>query len=210
MLLAQAANDWTVVAEKDGIRVSRQAGTGSDLLQFRAEAVIDAPITQVVGVLLDFPRRPEWISSCQSSSVLERPQPSVAVVYSYSKSPPLVADRDVVFEASTTLLPADRTVEIHFRDVPSTQKPPVAGVTRIAALQGFYRVHQLATNRTAILYEFMADPGGAIPAWVVNAAGKDVPLQTLQGLRKQVARAAHPDTVAEIQDRLQWHGFTSP
>ena len=207
LVLATPSNDWTVVTQQDGITVSKQANASQELLQFRAEALIEAPINQVVGVLLDFARRPEWVPSCVSTEVLERPQPNVAIVYSYTKSPPLVNDRDAVFEARTTLLPSDKTVEIRFRDVQDARKPPQAGVARVGPLAGLYRVHQVANNRTAVLYEFMADPGGSIPSWIVNAAGKDAPLQTLLGLRQQVARGTHPEALAETQERLQWHGF---
>ena len=42
--------------------------------------------------------------------------------------------------------------------------------------------------RTHVIGEVHADPMGSVPKWIVNFFQKDWPIDTLQGLRKQVAK----------------------
>ena len=55
-------------------------------------------------------------------------------------------------------------------------------------LRGHYRFTALSGQKTRVIFQVEADPGGLLPGWLARFATKWLPLRTLQGLRRQVKR----------------------
>ena len=64
--------------------------------------------------------------------------------------------------------------------------PPVDGVVRTRKVTGGWTLQGLADGTTEVTYEVNADPGGWLPAWIVNFGTKKLPLTTLTNMRQQV------------------------
>jgi hypothetical protein len=65
--------------------------------------------------------------------------------------------------------------------------PAEEGLVRMPMVRGYW-ILTPAKGGTNIEYSFVADPGGAIPAWLANQFIVDGPFKTVSALRKYLAQ----------------------
>ncbi len=75
-----------------------------------------------------------------------------------------------------------------FQSVTVASVGPVPGVVRMPRLVGFYHLEAIDAGHTRVTYQVDADPGGWLPGWLVKATTRKLPIQTIVGLRQQVAK----------------------
>jgi hypothetical protein len=63
---------------------------------------------------------------------------------------------------------------------------------------------------TRVEYQVHANPGGALPNWLVNYVSRDLPFKTIEGLRGQVQRRHYPDFEAHMKERFAQYPFLWP
>jgi hypothetical protein len=68
------------------------------------------------------------------------------------------------------------------------EKPDVKGVIRLAHCETSIALTQVDAAHTYVDYRVYADPGGSSPTFLVRWASKNIPLDTLTALGKQIAR----------------------
>jgi len=78
--------------------------------------------------------------------------------------------------------------------------PLKSGVVRIRDYEAKWVMEQVDTNRIHVEYISKVDPGGNIPAWVVNLALTAGPIKTFEALMKQVkSRSSHTEASTSKQ-----------
>jgi hypothetical protein len=179
---AEEEAGWRIVREVDGVEVARREG---DRPQFRGTTVIDASLPQVLAVLRDVPRHVEWQSRCVEARVLARESDRIALLYNRMAGSWPVSDRAAVLRSETHVDGPD-AVRIEVHDADSPLAPERDGAVRIQ-LEGRYALQALDPRRTRVEYRMRVDLGGAVPGWLAGFVAEDMPLDTLRGLRRQVA-----------------------
>lgn len=184
----QASDGWKLALERDGVRVEQQEVPGRGLPVFRARGRIAAPLEDVLAVILDVERHPEWMPRCDEIRVLERREPLGADFYVRMGMPWPVSDRDAVLTSDTTRPSAEESLT-RFRLGDQARVAPVSGVVRMPTLDGHYALHAVDASTTHVEYRVDADPGGMIPDWLAARAATDDPLHTLLNLRARATSA---------------------
>jgi hypothetical protein len=69
---ARAEPAWERVAHEDGITVTKRDVPGRGFPTFRGVGVVAAPVWDVLAVLSDVPRYPEWQVDCIASRLLRK------------------------------------------------------------------------------------------------------------------------------------------
>ena len=64
--------------------------------------------------------------------------------------------------------------------------PAQDGAVRTLKLKGEWILEALENGQTRVTYEVNADPGGLLPAWLVNLGSRKLPLKTLKNMREQL------------------------
>ncbi|MBK6688000.1 MAG: hypothetical protein IPG45_26230 [Deltaproteobacteria bacterium] len=204
---AQAAA-WEPITQEDGITVWQRAVPGTSLVEFRGKGRVGAHVKKILAVLHDTHRKTEWMQNCVESTRLKKLGPGQSIMYNRTGSTvPLVADRDVVLESAVTIWREKGQVKVEVWNVDDPAKPPVDGVVRMPRLQATWTLVALDQGNTEITYQVQADPGGALPAWVVNLVAKKIPLHTIQNLRKQVVKSGYDQDLAYVDGAFPWDGF---
>jgi hypothetical protein len=202
------AADWEEINHEEGITVWSRDVANSSIVEFRGRGVVEAPLIRIAAVIRNSARKPEWIAHCAEERALHMFNPGHAIVYNRTKSPNfLVSDRDVVIDASATVMPERQMVRIDFHSVTDPKMPPVDGAVRIPRVNGFWLLHKLDDRNTEVTYQVQADPGGAIPTWLVNYVQRKLPLNTLLGLRKQSNKPGYEQDVALLEAAYDWSRF---
>jgi hypothetical protein len=161
---------------------------GRSFPTIRAIAVFDASIYDVLAVLSDVGRYPQWMARCAEARRLSQRGELEYVTYSRTDAPWPVSDRDAVYFARARVKLSQKLVMVHFRAVKDRRVPPKDGVVRLDKLQGYYALKMLGPRRTQLDYQLDADPGGWIPKWVGKITAKKAVVDTMHALRKQVAK----------------------
>mgnify|MGYP004000289011 CR=1 FL=1 len=182
------AASWLPVTYEDGIAVYTKDVPGRGFPTFRGVGMIEADIFDVLAVISDIKRHPEWMSRCKESRLLDKKSETEYIVYTRTDAPWPVSDRDAVFHSKSTVNIADKEVIVRFWAVRSNRMPKVNGVVRMVELNGRYKLKAWGKGRTKIDYMVDANPGGMIPTWMAKMATKKMPLITIQKLRKQIKR----------------------
>jgi hypothetical protein len=66
--------------------------------------------------------------------------------------------------------------------------PHIKGIVRMEKADGFWLLNSLDGKKINITYQMHVEPGGIIPAWLVNPFIKNVPYSTFEELRKIVEK----------------------
>jgi len=187
---------WETITEEDGIIVQQKEVPGRSLPVFRGEAVIDTNVFEILGILQDIERNPEWMHACMDARRIKKLNHKEYIAYNRSDAPWPISDRDVVVHAKAKIDRASGELSIHMRSIDMPEFARDEGAVRMPRLNGHYRFKELGPRKTWIEYEIDADPGGSIPGWLVRLASRDIPLITLQNLRKRVKVTEEQGTYA--------------
>jgi hypothetical protein len=184
-----AADAWTKIDEADGIAIYRREVAGSDVIAFRGEGVIAAPLARVASVAFDTSRAPEWIDSLAEARVVRRISETEYVEYDHFKMPVLVKDRDFVTRNKIEYDPAHQTLTIRLRSTTDPAAPPTDHVRGELISSTFVLTPTADGKATRVSGDIQCDPRGSLPKWLVTFVQKDWPHATVKSLRAQVAKS---------------------
>jgi hypothetical protein len=182
------ADAWTKIDESDGIAIYRREVAGSDLIAFRGEGVVNAPLVRVASVAFDPARAPEWVDSLAEARIVRRISETELVVYDHFKMPILVKDRDFVTINRIEYDPARQALTVRVRSTTDAAAPPTSHVRGEVISSTFVLTPTADGKGTRVSGDVHCDPRGALPKWLVNIVQKDWPLTTFKSLRAQVAK----------------------
>ena len=185
---AAAQGKWERINKEEGIEVFRKEIAGRDMPMFRGRAVVKADLYTVLAVLSDFDRHTEWMHSCFEAGLLKEIDDLNRLSYNRADAPWPVSDRDVVVRSKLTINEKRKMVIVNFRSVKHPKMPEQEDVVRMPRLRGHYKLKILSDNKTRVEYMVEANPGGSLPTWLAEQASEELPLITLQNLRKQVKK----------------------
>jgi len=186
-VLAESDQGWRTTHREQGIVVSTRELPGQALPSFRGEGNVAGSLLHVLAVVLDDARSKEWAKNADSSEVLKVVDPATQFVYSRSHQTWPVRDRDLVMKRTVEVLEPGVAFRVRLVCVKG-EKPELEGVIRIEDCDTTFVLRKVDENTTHVDYRVRADPGGNNPDWAVKWASKNIPLETLTALRKQLVK----------------------
>lgn len=190
---ASAQNDWKLSADKEGIKIYTSIVSDSKIKAVKVECDLNTTPSQLVAVVMDINSATDWVYHVKSAKLIKQVSPSELYYYSEVSLPWPVANRDFVAHLIVTQDPASKVVTI---DGPAVQGfvPVKKGVVRVDNSFGRWVITPVGTGQIHVQYTIHTDPGGAIPAWLVNIFATDAPLKIFEGLKVQLQKPAYKNT----------------
>ena len=199
------AQEWTEIYTRDAVTVSKQSLPDSRLVAFKGDTLYSEPLDKVLYVLLDHDHRVEWVDRLYINTMLEEVSPHEYVLYQGYELPFIFSNRDYVYRGVVTQDASTGVVTLDLDSIEHPDAPETIGV-RAELLRSRYVLTPLGPNDTQLEVEIVTDPKGAMPIWLVNLIQRSWPLNTLNGVRNQLAKpytghyplpaAAPPEPVA--------------
>jgi hypothetical protein len=184
------ASEWqSVLNTSDGIQIFEKESSASGLIEFRGNGVVEAPLPLVATVIFDTDRRREWIKGLAESRILRWEGKDDYIEYDHIDMPTFFADRDFVSRIQVHFDRPGKELVFHYQpsDDPSA---PHTDYLRGEMLNMTFHLSSIEHDtKTRVDAEFLCDPKGWIPKWLVNFFLKDWPKITFRNLRKEVLRA---------------------
>ncbi|MBF0485367.1 MAG: START domain-containing protein [Candidatus Omnitrophica bacterium] len=180
--LQAAEYPWQLRVDKQGIKVYTRKVDASPILEFKADVVVDAPISKVIPLFEDVETARLWFYQCTQSNVVAREGSQQKAVYIILRLPWPVSARDCVFRMSKSVDTVTGALTYALVAIPDrvSRKP---GIVRVPYLRAFWHFLSLPDGRTKIDFQQHSDPGGFIPAFLSNTIVVDMPYNSLKNLR---------------------------
>lgn len=180
LLLAQ---EWELAKSKDQIDVYTKKFENSPFKAFKAITTIDASVDEIEKVLLNFEDFPNWVFKCYKSNIVKKINQNEFLVHQYMETPWPVTNRDMVLNYKLESKQDKSIINITCN---SKAVENDDDCLRIEVAEGKWELIRIDDNKTKIIYQFLADPNGSLPSFMVNMFVVEGPIETINGLKKKL------------------------
>lgn len=176
---------WLQVHERAGVTVFSRAAAGSPIHEFRAVAEMDLPAPALLATVADIESYP---GRMPPTLVARRIRGGGESTWYYMEiNPSMIARRFYCLHVVQSRLPggALRSEWSVDNSVCPEHQP---GMVRIEHNSGSWTLTPLSDSRTRVTFQTHSDPGGSIPAWMVNQFTARTLPETVESLRAMALR----------------------
>jgi START domain-containing protein len=189
------AFEWQSIASTtDGIQIFRKEVKDSGLVAFRGIGVVDAPLPLVATAIFDTDRRRKWVAGLVDSRIIRWGDKDNFIEYDHVGMPLFIKDRDFVSIGKMSFDLSKKEMIFHYQpsDDPSA---PRTNYIRGELIDTTFILSSIDNDKkTRVDAQFLCDPKGWIPKWIVNFYLKAWPKTTFRNLRKEVLKDHSVDT----------------
>jgi hypothetical protein len=177
--------DWELKKDEDGIKVYTRYAENSNLKEVKTVNVVQSSLSGIVALLLDVKNYPNWIYSCSEASTLKTINDHEEYHYQVTRVPWPLQNRDMIWhfniqqDTATGIVTITNTSEPEF-------VPEKNGIVRVRRVQSSYKLTPSGTGNVNVEFEIFVDPGGSVPAWLINANIITAPYKTTIAMVKQL------------------------
>ncbi|MDE2222914.1 MAG: START domain-containing protein [Candidatus Omnitrophica bacterium] len=178
---------WALKLRQDGVSVYTRKVPGSDILEFKSDVIVNAPIKKVTAFFEDAREVPKWSYQCRRMRLVQDERPQSKVFYYVIHLPWPVTQRDCVFRRIKSVDPATGVVTYGLTGLPQ-RLPQKRGNVRVTYLKTIWRFTPLKDGRTGVYYQQFSNPGGSLPPFLANALVVEIPYNSLKNFRTLVQK----------------------
>jgi hypothetical protein len=175
--------------EEEGIKVYTSPVENSGIKAVKVECTVEATLSQLTAVLLDIPASPEWIYATEFCRVQKTISATELIYHSEIDVPWPVSNRDFIVRVKISQDSLTRILTVDGENLPQYVKEQ-DGVVRILHTESNWTVTP-RDKYLDIVFTLHVDPGGSIPAWLINMFATRGPLETFRNLRSQVNKPGY-------------------
>ena len=170
-------NDWELKKFEKGVSVYTRLTENSKYKELKAVFQVKASLSSVIVLLNDVESYPQWVYRCGKSKLLKKDSDKHLIRYQTVVAPWPVDNRDLIVEVNSY---QDEKTKIVYQKVNAQpdHSPQVKDHVRIRDFRATWTIKPLKNGIVEVQYELLVDPGGNIPAWIVNLAVVDGPYET--------------------------------
>ncbi|WP_295720144.1 START domain-containing protein [Mucilaginibacter sp.] len=192
--LAFGQSDWKLSTEKEEIRVYTSIVPDSKIKAVRVECDLKATASQLVALLMDVKTSPDWEYHTKSCVLLKQVSSTELYYYSEISLPWPAENRDFVAHLIITQNPDTKVVTVEGPAVPGFV-PVKKGIVRVVNSSGKWIITPAGADQLKVEYTIHVDPGGSVPAWLVNMFATEGPLKFFKSLKIQLRKPAYQNVV---------------
>jgi START domain-containing protein len=177
--------EWELVKDEGNIQVYTRKPENAKLKELRIIAEFKINIDTLLKVLNDANQYTDWVYKCNESKVISTINKEEFYYYATTDLPFPATDRDLVVLCRQWV---DNNGIVYSQSVAKPGLiPNVNGFVRIQNYESKWKITPLKNGVIHIDYKAVSDPGGSIPAWIINMAMTTGPLKTMKQLEKVVS-----------------------
>ncbi len=174
---------WKLSKEKDGIKVYQSSVANSEYKSIKVECILDGTYDKLLAVLNQPDHFKDWVYNNKTGYILNQNSPDDYYYYTETHLPWPAANRDAVEHLRVTRDSLDRFLKITAISDPN-YIPEKDGKIRVPFSSISWYVTAPTTNTIKIEYIFQAEPGGSLPAWLVNMFADKGPVESFRKLEE--------------------------
>ena len=181
-LFAQDAT-WELKRDKKDLKVYVREAEDSPFKELKMQFSVESSMAGVVALLQDVEAIPEWVYKCSEAYVVKKVNAEEEYYYNLVDFPWPMSDRDFVVRSILKQDPVTKVLHSESWIAPDIL-PEKEGIVRIKSMHLWWEFTPQKNGMIDIDYYLKSDPGGYLPAWIVNLALDQGPIQTVKRFRK--------------------------
>ena len=179
--------NWKLSKDEDGIKVYQSEVKHSKFKSIKVECTLDGTYDKLMSILNDVTNQKNWVYNNKNSSILQRISPNDFYYYSETYLPWPMTNRDAIIHLKMNKDSLNRFLKISAVSVPG-YAPEKSGMVRVPRSDISWYVTMPSAKTISIVYIFDAEPGGSLPAWVVNMFTDKGPYESFKKLSELLKR----------------------
>ncbi len=179
--------DWELKKNESDILVYTRHTENSAFKELKSVIKIKTSLSSIVALLADFESYTQWVYKCGESTTLKKLNDTTYIHYQTVIAPWPASDRDFVVTVKQTQDPKSKIITITSTGN-STYISSKDGFVRITLFNAKWTLIPSKDGMVEIDYQLLVDPGGSLPAWLVNLAVVDGPFETMVGFKKFIVK----------------------
>jgi hypothetical protein len=185
------ASAWILSASADAVCVYTHVAEHSNIQEIRAETSMAETPAKIFSVISDYAHYPAFMPYVKTSDVIQV-DANTSWVFQQLALPFPVSDRYYTIRLVADMHLADAGSYRVDWDLAGPEVPVRTGNgVRLSTNTGYWNLQWLGEDKgTHVTYFVHTDPGGALPAWVINIANKESAPALVKAVRTRVAAIA--------------------
>lgn len=183
-------NDWELQKFEQGIAVYTRIAENSKFKELKSVAQYKASLSAMVALINDRPSYTKWVYRCGESEILKRISDTELMHHQTVVAPWPADNRDFVVNVKLTQDLKTKVITIN-----STCKPDYIphkkNHVRITEFRAKWILTLLPGGYVNVEYQLLVNPGGNVPAWLVNMAVIDGPFETGVNMREWIKKEVY-------------------
>lgn len=179
---------WVLERNENGIKIFTRFREGSEIKEFKAITTVDIDINKINELVDNIDTYTQWMANTKENYTLKRIDKNTRYDYFVAELPWPMRNRDNILLVTKTRNPQNGQIIMTLKGVPD-YKPGKPGLVRMPYADGQWQFTPVGRERVEVIYKFMGDPGGSMPAWAINLFLVEGPYQTLSRLKEFALKA---------------------
>jgi len=186
--------EWRFVYEADGITVHKRIKEDTNFFEFKSTGVLRGEISDYLSVILDTEIMPDWAPQCLEAQNVESINDRETIIYVACNDVLPVADRDYVAKRTIISNSEKSTIRVNINLIENPGAPDIKSRVHIPYLQCCWILKRINPSHTHVELRACVDPGGWLPAWLVNWGYRWIPYRYLKDLESKIVERSHTAT----------------
>jgi hypothetical protein len=180
---AQSAEEWKLQKTRDSIFIYTKLPEGSKFKSIKSITEYKCSLSTLLNLIKDVNSHSTWIYKCTESKMLKINSDSSFIFYEHFEVPWPANDRDIIIKNKINYDPIRKTVLITEEGIPD-YLPEKNDMVRIQSYHGTWKLRDERNGLIFSEYIVTIDPGGYIPAWIINLFATTGPYESTMKLKK--------------------------
>lgn len=182
-----AQDNWELRRNENGITIySRRI---DKIVELHLLTEFNTTVDDLIAQLENIPNYVNWVYGNKRTGIIKKISDHDIIYFTEAHLPWPIADRDLVVELSVTPATATNPLTIIAKSIQGIL-PPKPHFIRIPYSVATWHITPIGSNKLKIDYTFSLDPGGSVPAWLVNMTIATGPYKSFLKL-KDILKAAN-------------------
>lgn len=176
---------WSLKKDEYGIKVFTRKTAQFRFVEIKVECQLEGRLSQLVAVLLDANNHYRWVYKTIKSSLLKPADSSGIYFYNEIESPWPLSNRDLVVHMTVHQDAATRVLTVEGGNV-DNYLPISNNKVRVKYSRVLWKVTPVSKTGFKVDYRIQIDPGGSVPAWLVNMSISKGPFESFLKLKEEI------------------------
>jgi hypothetical protein len=178
-----AQKNWELRKDEKSVKAYTRDYPELSFKEYLVETVVDADLKTVLAAFTDFSKYDLIYPETEGYRIIELTDKSL-ISYLKIKTPFPAKDRYGIFRNVFTMSSDNKKVHVDIDCLTDEKYQQDGSGILIPFCAGTWDFEQISDNQVTIRHQFISDPGGFAPAFIVNAKTVNNPIKTLLAIKE--------------------------
>lgn len=177
-------SSWTNYLGEESTTIDYRHYPNSKLIEVKSRFIVKSTLSGFLLFLQDTDNIPNWLDNAYQSEIIKHISTNENIFITHFNGIWPVKPRNMVIQ-TRYYQDKELTIHINVSDASGHAKI-IDNSIRVTMIKAHWQVKPIAKNTLDITYQFIVDPNGAVPKWLVNKLTLSSIKQTLINIKQQL------------------------